>query len=53
VISKHGYNSYIQQYRKGFKTRTRKYVRVSRTFGTSFSGSLPHQEYSDPQYQYK
>jgi hypothetical protein len=35
-------------YRKGFKTRTHKYVRESRTFGTSFSGSFPHQEYSDP-----
>jgi hypothetical protein len=31
-------------YRKGFKKHTRKCVRVSRTFGTSFSGSLPNQE---------
>jgi hypothetical protein len=30
-----------QQYRKGFKTRTNKYVRVTRTSGTSSSRSLP------------
>jgi hypothetical protein len=48
VISKYGCYSYIQQYRKAFKTQTTKCVRVSRTFGISFSGPLLSQDYSDP-----